>query len=70
MVERALAAGHQVTAFVHDPASYQPKSSEVRVVAGDAGNAGRLNEAMAGQEAVIDAIGGKTPFLNTELGST
>ena len=39
----------------------------MRVVAGDAGTAGRLNEAMAGQEAVIDAIGGKTPFLNTEL---
>ena len=67
IVERAVAAGHQITAFVHDPASFHSESADVRVVAGDAGDSARLKEAMAGQEAVIDAVGGKTPFIDSGL---
>ncbi|GHH24694.1 NAD-dependent dehydratase [Sphingomonas glacialis] len=66
MVERALAAGHIVTAFVRDAASYSLPEN-VRVVAGDATDQVSVDRAMAGQDAVIDSIGGKTPYLKTAL---
>ena len=65
-VERAVAAGHAVTAFVHDPSDYSPPAG-VRVVGGDAQDATKLAEAVAGQDAVLDAIGGHTPYLKTDL---
>lgn len=66
VVERALAAGHKLVALVRDAADYSPPPG-VRVVAGDATNAATLDQATAGVEAVIDTVGGKTPFLKTEL---
>ena len=66
VVERAVAGGHSVTAFVHDAASYRGPSS-VRVVAGDATDEASVDKAMAGQDAVIDTIGGKTPYRKTTL---
>ena len=67
VTRRALAAGHSVTALVHDGETYTPPSSAVRVVAGDATTAGVMDVAMAGQDAVIDTVGGRTPYLNTDL---
>ncbi len=64
VVDRALAVGHTVTAFVHDPAYTHP---EVRILAGDVGNANDVRSAVAGQDAVIDTIGGKTPYKATDL---
>lgn len=66
VVQRAVAAGHQVTAFVHKAEDYTAPQG-VRVLAGDASDLATLNQALAGQEAVIDAIGGKTPFLHSDL---
>jgi putative NADH-flavin reductase len=66
VVERAVAAGHVVTAFVHDAATYRAPAN-VRVVAGDATDRASLDKAMAGQDAVIDTIGGKTPYRKTAL---
>ena len=66
VVERARAAGHAVTAFVHDPGTYSPPAG-VRVVGGDATDPAQVDPAMAGQDAVIEAIGGHTPFLRTDL---
>ena len=63
-VERALAAGHRVTAFVHNPDFSHPG---VRVVTGDAGNPQDVRQAVAGQDAVIDTLGGKTPYKATDL---
>ena len=68
-VERAVAAGHTVTAFVRDPARYAPPAG-VRVVAGDATDPAAVAGAIAGQDAVIDTIGGKTPWKHTELERT
>ena len=65
IVKRALAHGHEVTAFVHDPGSY--KQQGVRVVGGDVLDAGAVEKAVAEQDAVIDAIGGKTPYKETTL---
>lgn len=66
VVEKALAAGHTVTAFVHNAADYQAPAG-VRVLAGDATNTALIGQAVAGQDAVLDAIGGHTPFLTTHL---
>ena len=57
LVNEALAAGHKVTAFVRGAAQY--KKANVRVVAVDV--------AVAGQDAVIDALGGKTPWKVTTM---
>ncbi len=66
IVERALAAGHVVTAFVHDATTYRPPAN-IRVVAGDATDPASVDKAMAGQNAVIDTIGGNTPYRKTTL---
>ena len=67
VVDRALTAGHTVTVFVHD-ASQQPHSG-VSVVSGDAQDKDAVRSAISGQNAVIDAIGGKTPYKTTDLES-
>ena len=66
VVERAVAAGHVVTAFVRDAATYRAPAN-VRVVAGDATEQASVDKAMAGQEAVIDTVAGKTPYRKTML---
>lgn len=68
VVERALAAGHEVTVFLHDASKPQP--ADVRVVSGDAEDASAVRTAISGQNAVIDALGGKTPYKETELEGT
>ncbi|MEJ7661804.1 MAG: NAD(P)-binding oxidoreductase [Hymenobacter sp.] len=65
VVEQALAAGHQVTAFVHQAGDYAVPN--VRVVAGDATDPVAMAAAVAGQDAVLDTIGGKTPYKTTTL---
>jgi len=56
VVDQALQAGHQVTAFVRDPSKLQ--DPRVRVVTGDVTAAGpALADAMRGQDAVISALG-------------
>jgi putative NADH-flavin reductase len=67
VVERALVAGHEVTAFVHDRTSRVDQRANV--VVGDTEHASVVAAAVAGQDAVIDAIGGKTPYKKTELES-
>jgi len=65
LVNEALAAGHKVTAFVRGAAQY--KKANVRVVAGDVLDAAAVDVAVAGQDAVIDALGGKTPWKVTTM---
>ena len=65
VVDRAKAAGHQVTAFVHDATGYDVPG--VRVYAGDAADPRAVDAAVAGQDAVIDTIGGRTPYKQTTL---
>ena len=67
VVDRALAAGHSVTVFVHDT-SQQPRAG-VRVITGDAKDQAAVRNAISGQDAVIDTIGGKTPYKSTDLES-
>ncbi len=65
VTEQAVAAGHQVTAFVHTADGY--KVPDVRVVEGDAADSAAMDAAVLGQDAVLDTIGGKTPYKATTL---
>ncbi len=65
LVQQAMAEGHEVTAFVHDPSEYH--QTGVHVIAGDVLDAAKVEEAVAGQDAVLDALGGKTPYKETTL---
>ncbi len=69
VVEQTLAAGHQVTAFVRQAATYTQRAG-VRVVEGDAADRGAMEAAVRGQDAVLDTIGGKTPYKTTTLESS
>jgi nucleoside-diphosphate-sugar epimerase len=66
VVERAVAAGHLVTLFLRE-APTQLKNPSVRFVTGDAGDLAAVRKAISGQDAVIDTIGGKTPYKDTEI---
>jgi uncharacterized protein YbjT (DUF2867 family) len=66
VVEQALAAGHDVTAFVHKAEGYSP-ASNVRLIEGDARDRSAMDSAMVGQGAVIDTLGGKLSFKATTL---
>jgi putative NADH-flavin reductase len=65
LVNEALAAGRKVTAFVRGAAQY--KKANVRVVAGDLLDAAAVDVAVAVQDAVIDALGAKTPWKVTTM---
>ncbi len=64
VVQEALRAGHEVTAFCHD---LQDFGSGVRVVTGDSTNAADVERAMTNQDAVIDAVGETQPYKETDL---
>ena len=68
VVDCALAKGHEVTVLVRDAGRFQKPG--VRVVTGDAIKAEAVREAMRGQEAVVEAIGGTTPYKATRLETT
>ncbi len=65
VVEQALAAGHKVTAFVRQADDLQVKG--VRIFQGDATVRADVDKAVQNQYAVIDTIGGKTPYKETTL---
>jgi putative NADH-flavin reductase len=68
VVEKSLSAHHIVTAFVHDATRFNHPG--VRVVVGDAADPVAVRKAVTGQDAVIDTIGGKTPYKDTLLERT
>ncbi|MEH2332428.1 NAD(P)-dependent oxidoreductase [Nostoc sp.] len=68
VVEQAVSASHQVTAFVHKADEYEV--SDVRVIEGDATDSVAMDAAVLGQDAVLDTIGGKTPYKATTLESS
>ena len=65
VVERALAKGHAVTVLVRDPIKFT--IPDVRVRSGNATNPSDVLSAMHGQDAVIETIGGTTPYKATTL---
>ena len=65
LVKQALAEGHTVTAFVHDAKGFEGPGAEV--IEGDVLDAAVVERAVAGQDAVLDALGGHTPWKETTL---
>ena len=65
VVERALTQSHTVTVLVRDPIKF--KILNVRVITGNATNPSDVLVAMHGQQAVIETIGGTTPWKSVTL---
>lgn len=59
LVKQGVALGHEVSAFVRNPASMDGQAG-VRVVTGDARDSVAVVAAMGGQEAVLSALGSRT----------
>ena len=57
LVGAALERGHEVTAFVRDPAKLPRRHDRLRVAIGDALDAQSLDAAMDGQEAIVSSLG-------------
>src|SRR5438552_5788834 len=56
-VEEALSRGHQVTAVVRDPKSFDLTHDRATVKAADVTDADSVAEAVAGHDAVISTVG-------------
>jgi uncharacterized protein YbjT (DUF2867 family) len=69
LVQQALAQGHQVTAFVRDPARFRIEHANLRIVKGDVLDYASLEPAMRGQSAVLCALGHKRFFYPNKIQS-
>lgn len=61
VVKQALDVGHTVTAFVRSPSSLQIQHPNLNVFQGNAMDAEAVEKAIAGQEAVVSALGPTRP---------
>ncbi|MBI5951248.1 MAG: SDR family oxidoreductase [Chloroflexi bacterium] len=61
VVEQALDAGHTATAFVRSPEKFGVKHTNLTVFKGDSMDAAAVEEAIAGHEVVISALGPTRP---------
>ncbi|MBC7878628.1 MAG: SDR family oxidoreductase [Anaerolineales bacterium] len=61
VVEQALQAGHMVTAFVRTPSKMEIKHANLTLFQGDSMDAVAVEKAVAGQEAVVSALGPTRP---------
>jgi putative NADH-flavin reductase len=72
LVQQALEQGHVVTAFARDPGKVKRTHENLRVVRGDVLRAETVDAAVAGQDAVLSALGIRLPIrvliLIVELG--
>lgn len=59
LVERAVAGGHEVTAFVRNPARLKARHERLSAVVGDVRDGSKVEEAIAGRDAVISVLGGE-----------
>jgi putative NADH-flavin reductase len=59
LTERALAAGHSVSALVRDPSKF-PFASNVRMVKGDAFTPSAIAATLEGADAVLSALGARS----------
>ena len=57
VLQQALKQGHQVTALVRNPAKVKVLHPSLTLVEGDARDAAKVTAALAGQDAVISALG-------------
>jgi putative NADH-flavin reductase len=67
LVKQALELGHDVTAFVRDPSKLRVDIERSKVVQGNMLDQGSLERAIAGQDAVISALGSPGLGKSTDL---
>lgn len=61
IIRRALAAGHEVTGFVRNPAKIEITDPHLALFQGDVLDAAAVENAIAGHDAVISALGPTRP---------
>ena len=61
VVEQALQQGHHVTAFVRTPSTFMLQHPNLTVYQGDSTDAAAVENAIAGQDAVISTLGPTRP---------
>lgn len=67
LVEQSLSQGHEVTAFVRNPATFTLTHPNLQVTTGDVLDAISVKKAVAGQEAVLCALGaGRKGIIRAE----
>jgi len=66
LVSQGLEGGHHVTAFVRDPARLGVTHARLAVVKGDVGDAAAVARGVAGQEAVLSALGVGKPLQHDQ----
>ena len=69
LVQQALAQGHQVTAFVRDPARLKIEHANLRLAKGDVLDYATVEAAMRGQDAVLSALGHRRFFYPNRIQS-
>ena len=62
VVRQALAAGHDVTAFVRDPAKLSVHYDKVSMIKGDVSDSSAVMQGIEGQDAVVSALGAVNPM--------
>ena len=67
LVEQALQRGHDVTAFVRKPAALKMSHQQLTIAQGDVLDAASLGKAVAGQDAVLCALGHKRWLYPTRI---
>ena len=67
LVEQALDQGHTVTAFVRKASRMRVKHRRLRLAIGDVLNYGTVEAAIAGQDAVLSALGHKRWLIKTSI---
>ena len=68
LMREALAQGHEVTALARDPSAMAPEDPHLRVLQGNALDASSVEAAVAGQDAVLSALGVRSASHNPFLG--
>lgn len=68
VVSQALAAGHEVTAFVRNPDAFDLRHERLRIAVGDTTrDDAKVAEAIRGQEVVVSALGRRNSFKSGNL---
>ena len=67
IVAQALARGHEVTALVRNPDRLEVRHEHLRVIQGDVLDPTAVDTAVAGQEAVVSALGHKRWMIPTRI---
>ncbi len=73
LVSQALAEGHRVTAFTRHPEAFPFREDALKVERGDVADAGAVDKAVVGQDAVLSSLGapfGRNPVDVYSLGAT